>query len=247
MAVTQPFRTPDALDLPPGFTPITVREARDAFATAMELREKAAGTLVWARRYQLAEFAVVLEPVEPLAQARLALFPAMNALADTLAVHCPPEMSVAFGWPDTLLLDGGILGGGRIAWSEPCGENETPDWLIFGGMIRTAGHHRSEPGEWTRGVALTEQGIWDIQPSDIVENFARHLMTALHNWAEFGPPYELSRWSQLLEKPAGSQSHLDGWGDLCDTAAVSPQNKRIFAEMLLTPSWLDPKTKEPWL
>jgi hypothetical protein len=114
-------------------------------------------------------------------------------------------------------------------------------------MMRTAGHHRTEPGEWTRGVALTEQGIWDIRPSDIVESFARHLMTALHNWAEFGPQYELSRWADRWHKPAGSQSRLDEAGNLCDTAAGALQNKRVLAEALLTPSWLDPKTKEPWL
>ena len=106
----------------------------------------------------------------------------MNALADTLAVHCPPEKPVAFDWPDTLLLDGGILGGGRLAWSERCEEDETPEWLVFGAMLRTAGHYRTEPGEWTRGVALGEEGIWDVQPAEIVESFARHLMSALHNW-----------------------------------------------------------------
>ena len=74
MAVSKPFRTADALDLPPAFKLITVREAGDAFRHATRLPEKAAGTLVWARRFQLAEFAVVLEPAEPLAEARSRVF-----------------------------------------------------------------------------------------------------------------------------------------------------------------------------
>jgi len=247
MAVTKPFRAADRLDLPPAFTLITVREAGDAFRHATTLWEKSAGTLVWARRFQLAEFAVVLEPIEPLAEARLAFFAAMNALADTLAVHCPPEKPVAFGWPDTLLLDGGVLGGGRLCWSEGCGEDETPDWLVFGAMLRTGGPYHTEPGEWTRGVALGEEGIWDVQPAEIVESFARHLMSALHNWTEFGPRHEVSRWMDRLQKPAGSHAYLDEAGNLCTGPEGGQQETRPLAEALAEPSWLDPKTGEPWL
>jgi hypothetical protein len=240
------LRPGGALDLPPLFRLITVREAVDAFKHALALPEKAAGTLVWARRFQLAEFAVVLEPAEPLVQARLAIYAAMNALADTLAVHCPPEKPVAFAWPDTILLDGGVLGGGRLAWNDGCGEEQAPDWLIFGGMLRTAGHFRTEPGEWTRGVALSEEGIWDVHPADIVESFARHLMSALHNWAEFGPRHEASRWMERFRRPAASRAFLDDAGNLCENWGTR-QEKRLLSEALAKPAWLDPKTGEPWL
>jgi biotin-(acetyl-CoA carboxylase) ligase len=235
-----------SLDLPPAFDLVTLREAGDAFRYALALPEKAAGTLIWARRFQLAEFAVVLEPAEPLGQARLAFFAAMNALADTLAVHCPPEKPVAFAWPDTILLDGGILGGGRLAWSEACREDETPDWLIFGAMLRTASDFRAEPGEWMRGVALAEEGVWDVQPADIVESFARHLMSALHDWTEFGPQHEVARWMERFHRSAGSLARLDEAGNLCEKAGTD-QGKRLLPEALAKPSWLDPRTGEPWL
>ena len=101
MPVTKSIRAAEALDLPSVFRLITVREAGDAFTHAMKLLDKSAGTLIWARRFQLAEFAVVLEPSEPLAQARLVFFAAMNALADTLAVHCPPAKPVALIIPSS--------------------------------------------------------------------------------------------------------------------------------------------------
>jgi hypothetical protein len=246
MAASKHLRSGDALDLPPLFSLLTVREAVDAFRHASALPEKAAGTLVWARRFQLAEFAVVLEPAEPLRQARLAIYAAMNALADTLAVHCPPEKPIAFAWPDTILLDGGVLGGGRLTWSEGCQEDETPEWLVFGGMLRTAGHYRNEPGEWTRGVALAEEGIWDVQPAEIVESFARHLMSALHNWEEFGPQYEAWRWMDRFQKPLASRPFLDEAGNLCERLG-SREEKHLLAEALAKPAWLDPKTGEPWL
>ena len=65
-----PIDTP-TLDLPPGFTGVALREHGDAFAHAQTIAAEAgAGTLVHVRRYDLIEFAVVLEPDEPLVSAR---------------------------------------------------------------------------------------------------------------------------------------------------------------------------------
>jgi hypothetical protein len=246
MMVHKSLANAGRLDLPPVFTLTSLREAGDAFRHATELREKTAGRLVWARRFQLAEFAVVLEPAEPLAEARLAFFAAMNALADTLAVHCPPEKPVAFAWPDMVTLDGGVLGGGRLAWNAGCAEDETPDWLVFGAMLRTAGHSRTEPGTWQRGVALAEEGIWDVHPAHIVEGFARHLMSALYNWAEFGSAHEVSRWTERLHQTPGLPVSLDSEGNLCEGLGARA-SKRLLTEALARPSWLDPQTGEPWL
>src|SRR5262249_48710247 len=80
-----------ALDLPPPFRLVTLREVGDAFAHATRVAaEQGAGTLVYVGRFDLAEFAVVLEPEEPLETARRALYAGLNALADALAVHAPP-------------------------------------------------------------------------------------------------------------------------------------------------------------
>ena len=88
------------LDLPPGYTLVALRELGDAFSHACEIAAEAgAGTLVWVRRYDLVEFAVVLEPDEPLRSARRAFFAGMNALADAIAAHRPPEREVTFDWP----------------------------------------------------------------------------------------------------------------------------------------------------
>ena len=57
---------------------------------------------------------VVLEPDEPLRTARRAFYAGMNALADALLVHAPPEKPIAIDWPDALRVDGGLVGGGRL-------------------------------------------------------------------------------------------------------------------------------------
>ena len=55
------------LDLPPPFRLVTLREVGDAMTHATGIAsEEGAGTLVYVGRFDLAEFAVVLEPDEPL-------------------------------------------------------------------------------------------------------------------------------------------------------------------------------------
>jgi Biotin/lipoate A/B protein ligase family len=110
------LRTPFArgLDLPPPFRLVTLREVGDAFAHAAAVAaEDGAGTLVHVGRFDLAEFAVVLEPDEPLRTARRAIYTGICALGDALAANAPPEKPISFDWPDAIRVDGGLVGGAR--------------------------------------------------------------------------------------------------------------------------------------
>ena len=82
--------------------------------------KEGAGTLVYVGRFDLAEFAVVLEPDEPLRIARRAFYAGMAALADALIVLAPPEKPIAIDWPDAIRVDRGLVGGGRLAWPRRC-------------------------------------------------------------------------------------------------------------------------------
>src|SRR5712671_5361811 len=118
------------LDLPPPFRLVVLREVGDAFAHACaHAAELGAGTLVFVGRFDLAEFAVVLEPDEPLASARRGLYAGMVALADALAALAPPEKPIAVEWPDAIRVDGGLVGGGRLAWPHGADETAPPPWL----------------------------------------------------------------------------------------------------------------------
>src|SRR5471030_194450 len=112
-------RTPvePELNLPPVFTAVRLREVGDAFAHAVSIAAtQGAGTLVYVGRFDLAEFAVVLEPDEPLRQARRAFYAGMVGLADALAAHAQAETAITVGWPDSISINGGLVGGGRLAW-----------------------------------------------------------------------------------------------------------------------------------
>src|SRR5580692_6018049 len=134
----EPFAS--GLDLPPPYRAVALREVGDAFTHATQIAAEAgAGTLVHIGRFDLAEFAVVLEPEEPLRTARRAAYAGMNALANALAVHAPPEKPISLDWPDAIYIDRGLVGGGRLAWPAGADEDAPPSWLVFAAMIRTAG------------------------------------------------------------------------------------------------------------
>src|SRR5258708_37021399 len=89
-----PYAT--ALDLPPPFRLVKLREWGDAFAHAAAIAaEEGAATLVHVSRFDLAEFAVVLEPTERLSTARRAIYLGLCALGDALAAHAPPEKPIS--------------------------------------------------------------------------------------------------------------------------------------------------------
>jgi len=170
------------LDLPPAYRLVTLREVGDAFAHAKaNAAELGAGTLVYVGRFDLAEFAVVLEPDEPLRTARRAFYAGMAALGDALLAHAPPEKEVRYRWPDAIHVDLGLVGGGRLAWLEGA-EDSVPEWVVFGGMIRTVSLADGDPGLRPLATTLEEEGFDDAGSARVVESFARHFMVHIDAW-----------------------------------------------------------------
>jgi biotin-(acetyl-CoA carboxylase) ligase len=250
MMVSRTAQAEKPLDLPPGYTLVPLREYGDAFAHGCTIAAEAgAGTLVWVRRYDLVEFAVVLEPDEPLTSARRAFFAGMNATADAIAVHCPPEREVQFTWPDTILFDGGLLGGGRLGWPKDCGENDIPAWLVFGVILRAADMAHVEETVAAGGVALLNEGFEMVETEAIIGSFARHLMTAFDRWNERGfEPIARDYLERLPKQAAGQRRGIDVNGDLLVNAATKgPPTRTSLLDALAKVSWYDPEYRAPKL
>ncbi|HEV7260095.1 MAG TPA: biotin/lipoate--protein ligase family protein [Bosea sp. (in: a-proteobacteria)] len=231
--------------LPPGFSLVTQRESGDAFARACKIAPEAgAATIVWTRRFDIIEFAVVLEPENPLCEARLAHYLAMNALADALAVYSPPERPILFRWPDALVYDLGLIGGGRLAWPEGCGENEVPDWLVFGAMLRATTMTPFALGQ--SGVGMAEEGFEEVDAVDLLEAFARHLMLGVTHWQSDGPKAAARRWLDRLDKVVGTRHGIESNGDLVATTQAGTE-RRSLVEALARVDWLDRENGGPKL
>jgi biotin-(acetyl-CoA carboxylase) ligase len=232
------------LDLPPAYR--LVRVAERAFDRACDLACGAgAGTFVFAERRDVLDFAVVLEPEEPLVLARRAAFAGMNALADAVAAYSPPEKPITFSWPATILFDGGRLGGARLRAPAGCGEDEVPDWLVFGAMLLAVPEEGMDPGAHPAATWLEEEGFEQAEHPALAESFARHLMLAFDTWAEQGFEALARAYLARLSDPADA-ARIDSNGDL-RLSGAGGASRMALAPALREAAWLDEGTGLPRL
>jgi len=239
------------LDLPPGYTLVALRELGDAFAHGCEIAAEAgAGTLIWVRRYDLVEFAVVFEPDEPLTSARRAFFAGMNAVADAIAAHCPPEREVTFEWPDAIRFDAGLLGGARLGWPGDCAETDVPNWLVFAVILRAADMVHLDEVQAASGVSMLGAGFEMADADAIIGSFARHLMTAFDRWNELGfDAIARDYLARLPTRKAGEIRAIDINGDLLVKlpAGSGPPERTSLVDALAKADWYDPQARGPKL
>jgi biotin-(acetyl-CoA carboxylase) ligase len=235
------------LTLPPPFTPVRLREVGDAFAHAISIAGKqGAGTLVYVGRFDLAEFAVVLEPEEPLREARRAFYAGMVGLADALSAHAQPETAITIDWPDSISVNHGLVGGARLAWPQAAKEDEPPPWLVFGAMIRTVSMSGVEAGLNPLSTALEEEGFSDVLSNEVVESFARNLMVALDSWKERGFGAVAKEYLARLPIEKGLRRDIDDNGDLLiRRMGKTDIERKSLLTALAKPAWFDAKSKGP--
>lgn len=233
--------------LPPVYRLVTLREVGDAFAHAKaNAASDGAGTLVFVGRFDLVEFAVVLEPDEPLRQARRAFYAGMSALADALAVNAPPEKPLHIDWPDAIRVDAGLVGGGRLAWPDGTAEDDVPEWLVFGAMIRTVSMLEGEAGLRPLSAALEDEGFSDMTAGALVEAFSRHFMSANDTWQEQGFGAIAREYLARLPAEKSIRRDIDENGDLLvRRMGKTDVERKKLVPILSNPTWYDPQTKGP--
>jgi hypothetical protein len=237
-----------SIELPPVYRVITLENGGDALSHAGRIAgEAGAGTFVWVRRSDVLDFAVVLEPEEPLRSARRAVFAGMNAIADALAAYSPPEKPITFGWPTTVIFDGGRLGGARLVGPDDCGEDEVPDWLVFSAMLLAVPNGMHDPGAFPDATWLDEEGFDPAEHLTLVESFGRHLMVAFDAWAERGFEAVAEAYLARLPKhPGDGRRGIDRDGDLLLHRAGDLDRVPLLPALRAV-SWWDPSTRAPRL
>jgi biotin-(acetyl-CoA carboxylase) ligase len=230
-----------ALDLPPPFRLVALREAGDAFGHACtHAAELGAGALVFVGRFDLAEFAIVLEPEEALASARRSFYAGMTALADALSALAPPETPIAIAWPDRLKVGRGLIGCGRLGWPPRAVEQVRPDWLVFGAVIRLVSMSSGKAPLHSRWTSLADEGFGEVGAERLIEGFARHLMVAIDRWqeGEFGATVG-DYLARLRPEPAVRRG-IDVSGNLRIERAGGERIACLdLRAALATPSWLE--------
>jgi biotin/lipoate A/B protein ligase family protein len=237
--------TPSAhsLDLPPPFRLVTLREAGHAFAHAAAIAAEAgAGTLVQVGRFDTAEFAVVLEPEQPLRLARRVYYIGLCALADALAARVPPNRTIGFEWPDAIRVDGAPVGRARLGWPAAADESKPPEWIVFGATIPVAAMRDAALGPQPLATTLADEGFDDASSEHLIEGFARHLMARIAICREHGFGAIAKSYAARISSEKASLFDIDENGDLVAwrAGACTPQRRSLLdalADPCPTRSW----------
>jgi len=228
------------LIVPAAFRLVRLREGGDAFGHACtNASELGAGALVFVPRIDVAEFAVVLETDERLTTARLAFCAGMLALYDAIASLAPPRKLIAIEWPDAIRVDGGLVGGGRLAWPAEVDEHAAPEWLVFGAAIRTAAVSETAPHVDPPTTTLEAEGFDVSRPERLVEKFARHLLAADDRLREIGFAAVAKAYVSRLARQKGVRHDLAENGDLVTSQKNGSAERRALVPMLAMPQWVD--------
>lgn len=227
----------DAIHLPPGYVLRLV--GRPPFAAAQEAARQGEedGLLLWRRRDDFLDAALLLRPFDRAARALTLAYVVQLGLIDGLAAVVPPETPARLGWPDRLLVNEGCVGGIRLARG-PLVEREglegVPDWLVFGIAVRRhAAAPDDAPGRDLEYTDLYEEGCGGVGVSRLLEAFGRHFLLWLERWQEEGPEPVL----RACEARYGaSKVQLTGSGDAWIGDAAG-RRRRPLADALAAPSW----------
>jgi len=228
---------PRHLILPPPYAQHRI-DAGDVVDEAVRLApQEGAGALVWRHGGGVLAFAVVLEPEQPLAEARMAFFAGMAALGDALAAHCAPDRTVRVGYPDVLLYDGARLGGARLVTPQHCADDEVPAWMVFAVELIAERDHLTEPGAWPESTSLKEEEF--AAAEGIVESFASYLMFWFDRLTHRGLGSVVERYLERLDPPLESGARTLADGDLIERLPSGEISRHSLAAGLAACRWRD--------
>ena len=204
----------DRPHLPPLYRAVVLDAAGDAFVEAQARACAGAepGTLLWSARDDRLDCAVILEPEHPLSQSLPVHYVALLGLGDALGALLPPTVAVTFDWPDRVAVNGGTVGGVRLAAAD-ADAAEAPAWMVVGAGLAMADDDDA-PGRNPGRTTLGAEGGAGVAPVDLVEAFARHFLVWLNRWQDdgFGPVRQA--WLKRAAGSGGRVAGLDDFGGL---------------------------------
>lgn len=232
--------------LPPLYTLEAVDAGSEAFAQALDLAAGPAedGTIVWSRREDRLDCAIIFRADAPLQDMLPAVYAVALGLGDAFGALAPPVVTLHFRWPDRIEVNGGLAGGLRAGWAEGVAP-VAAGWLVVGLCVIIASDEIGNPQQ----TSLHEEGCVDITAIGLLESFSRHALAWINRWQDdgFAPLREawLSRAAGLDgevavalgdRRIAGRFAGLDEHGNLL--LMIDRQTRTVaLADALRRPSW----------
>ncbi len=173
--------------LPPIYNAFAVDAKTDPFDRAVLLakKETEAGTLIWSEGTDFYRSALVLAPERSLEESLPVTLVALLGLGDALGALIPPVISVTFGWPDRIEINGGVVGKVRLAVADTPNPTAVPDWLVVGFDLAHEGGWIRQDHHAQHLTTLVEEGC-QIDHVDLLEALSRHLLAWINRWQSDG-------------------------------------------------------------
>lgn len=235
--------------MPPLFRALAVTPDIDPFERARQLAAEGAeaGTVLWSTGENRCQAAVVLAPEYPLEDSLPVVLVAMLGLGDALGALLPPVVALTFGWPDRIEINGGVVGGVRLASARTGNPADIPDWLVVGYGL-AAQSTGSEPGHRAGRTTLADEGC-EVAGIDLVEQFSRHFLAWINRWQEDGVAPVRQAWlsraaglTGSIEVASGPHRRQGIFTGLTDTGSIRLMRNGItqtvsLEEAMKAPSW----------
>ena len=188
-----------APSFPPLMTGFAVEGAIDPFDKARSMATLGcdAGTVVHNIQADRVRAAMVFAPEVPL-EAAMAMLPVCGVgFQNALGALAPPEVAVHLEWSGQIRVNNARCGRLRAAAS---GNDPTvePDWLVIGldvPILQTA----TDPGRTPDVTALYDEGCAEVDPTQLIESWARHTLVWVNRWEDDGNRPLHTEWMGLLQ------------------------------------------------
>ena len=139
--------------------------------------------------------AMVMSPEVPLEDA-MAMLPTCGVgFQNALGALAPPEVAVHLEWSGGIRINGASCGLMRVAAGGNNPELE-PDWLVVGfelPLMQVA----ERPGDTPDQTALYDEGCADVDPTALLESWARHTLVWITRWEADGAAPLHAEWRGL--------------------------------------------------
>lgn len=189
-------------DMSPNFPPLFVGEPVaphvDPFAKAIAEATLGcdAGLIVYAPGGDHLRAAIVFAPEQDLDVA-MAVFPACGVgFQNALGALAPPEVAVHLSWTGDIFVNGARCGSLRVAASDRRGD-VMPNWIVVGLELPLLPLDPDAPGATPDSTSLYEEGCAEVEPSLLLEAWARHTLVWISRLEDEGARSLHSEWRGL--------------------------------------------------
>lgn len=197
---------PADADTPPQLPPLLKAEEVDLKADvhAKAIGRAAAGAVglvCYGQRDDMLDMAITLAPEVTADKAIQVHYLLMIAIGDAIGAAAPPEVSVGYQFPGTILLNRGIAGNVRVSLADKPEDGQTiPAWMVVGLQLRLKADMDQKSLDYRMSnSSLEEEGAGFISRTRLLESCCRHFLAWLHKWEEEGFRPLFDMWSNRVE------------------------------------------------